>query len=191
MRAKYRVPIELTTTMKEEYVERAFKKYCEAVCQDSLALIADGIWCVIEEAHNEWREQEEIKRILHHSEECANWLNAGVRLELTGGAIWGVWAARFQKCFRSLNLPLNQTLDVAGFNSQMNWMEGISFSQPPLMNNIFLINRRRFVEDAMLSGKGSLFRYMLDQCTGEDQNFLYRQTRQIILANGGGAPIDW
>ena len=82
-------------------------------------------------------------------------------------------------------------MDVTGFGSQMDWMEEISFSQSPLMNSIFVINRRKFVEDKMLSGKGSLFRYMLDQHESGDQNFLYRQTRQIILANGGGAPIDW
>lgn len=189
--AKYRVPEKLSSTMHIMCIKRAGEHYEDMLQQDSLAKMADVIWDIINDAHEGWRKQDEIKRLIRGSEECANWLNAEARLALAGGPIWNVWVARFFEYYQSLDLPLNQTLDVTGFGSQMDWMEEISFSQSPLMNSIFVINRRKFVEDKMLSGKGSLFRYMLDQHESGDQNFLYRQTRQIILANGGGAPIDW
>lgn len=185
------IPTGLYMTMREEYIEQSYEKYEYLLKGESMPLIADGIWRILSEAHDDWLKQYEARRLIHHSEECANWLNAGVRLELAGPIIYNAWARKFQRRYSSLKLPLKKTLDVTGFDNQMAWMEEINFDQPPLMNSIFVTKRRLFVEDAMLSGKGSLFKYMLDQFQSEDQNFLYRQTRQIILANGGGAPIDW
>ena len=186
-----RVPEELCSTMTGKYIEPASRCHGNELQRDLLVEKVDAVWAIISDAHENWRMQPDTKQLLRHSEECANWLNAGACLELAGGAVWNVWVARFLRRFPSLDLPFDQTLDITGFSDQMDWMEEISFSHSPLMSSIFVTKRRKFVEDKMLSGKGSLFRYMLDQHESEDQNFLYRQTRQIILANGGGAPIDW
>ena len=185
------IPTRLWTSMRKEYLFEAFKCYETAITdQQSILLVADGIWCTLEEAHNAWRKQDGFKEMIN-SEECANSLNAAARLELAGPAVFNAWAKRFLGWFNDLDLPLDKTFETTGFERQMIQMEELDFGQPPLMNNIFVVNRRRFVEESMLSGKGALLEYMLEQYSSEDANFLFRQTRQIILANGDGAPIDW
>ena len=189
--AKTVIPAKLWKTMEGKYVTDALENYTAVLQnQSSLPLVADGIWCALEEAHNTWRTRPGFAELIG-SEEYANSLNAAARLELAGPVVYNIWAKKAQDCLEELGLPLNETVMTTGFEKQMIEMEELDFDQPPLMNNIFVINRRRFVDGTRISGKGALFEYMMERHPTTDINFLFRLTRQIILANGGGAPIEW
>lgn len=104
------------------------------------------------------------------------------------------------------------------FQSQLAWVGDVDCLIPVVFKDIFVRARRRFVENTGLVGKRDLYEYVmlpehdvLGVCelmrNGErsapavhahallyndwEGNVAFRLTRQIILANGGGAPIDW
>ncbi|MBR3322143.1 hypothetical protein IKG05_00670 [Candidatus Saccharibacteria bacterium] len=192
------IPVELEKTMTKGYVLRALDDYADVITGRPLSLVVDGLWCALADAHDTCRSQPGFK-LLINSENCANALNVGACLELAGPDVYDIWAKNACDIlakdssgqFADLNLLLDKTFETSGFEEQLAWMEELGLGQKPLMQNIFVTNRRRFVEDAMISGKGSLFEYMLKQYPRDDPNFLFRQARQIILANGGVAPIEW
>ena len=105
------------------------------------------------------------------------------------------------------------------FKSQLAWVDDIDCMVPAMFKDIFVRIRRRFVEGAGLIGKRDLYEYVMlpeydvmglcnaAKASSEgsaqaihvrsllyndwERNIAFRLTRQIILANGGGAPIDW
>ena len=105
------------------------------------------------------------------------------------------------------------------FKSQLAWVDDVNYMTPAMFKDIFVRIRRRFVEGAGLVGKRDLYEYVMlpehdvmglcnavrNNNGGNPQvihvrsllyndwegNIAFRLTRQIILANGGGAPIDW
>lgn len=230
------VPEVLLTTMRKEYIYNALKKsgyvhglppYTEignwdpADCANEVAAIpislqGDIAWCVIEEAHNHWRSQ---GAVLQHffDEDCFNYLNVFARLELAGPKVYNIWAYSFQKLFSKAGFTFGSAFDMNGYDAQMSKMEELNFGHSLLLSNAFVANRRRFVEESKIVGKGDLYRYVSEtsndvlgivysephigskriinqicrQLYYEDTSLPFCLTRQIILANGGDAPIDW
>ena len=188
------IPACLVTEMQKVNTEVIFDRYKPMIIgQPSLKLVADMIWCAINDAHNTVRNRQDFTEMIL-TEECANSLNIAAVLELAGPVTYNYYAKRFQEWVAQdddLEILFDSTFETTGFENQMMWMEEVDFSQPALMNNIFVVNRRRFVDDTKISGKGELFEYMLAQYVRTNIDLIFRLTRQIILANGGTSPIDW
>lgn len=211
---KPEIPEELYATMDERYVYEALRSsgfvpglglppyvkggYCNypdecvaTVKYMSLGVLADAIWCTLENAHERWLKENVTEEVML-AEASANCLNAfAPRFELVGAEVFNIWAKKFQQLFTPLGIPFDLGLGTSSFERVMLQMEEHNFRQPSLMNSIFVANRRRFAEDAKLADKGDVFRFLLDGHTGFDENFLFRQARQIIRANGDLAPIEW
>lgn len=227
----------LLATMRKEYVYNALrdsgyikelppyeeienwepKDHASEIATMPISLQGDIVWCAIEDAHNRWRKQEDV---LGHffSEECFNYLNVFTRLELAGPKVYNIWAYNFRRLFSQVGFSFNSTFEINGYEAQMSKMEEIFFGHSLLLSNAFVVNRRRFVEDSKIAGKGDLYNYVsemgndvlgivyqknphmgLDRVIRQICRELYHDdtslpfclTRQIILANGGTAPIDW
>ena len=125
----------------------------------STSIQGDLAWWVIESAHDHWRRQDEVTRHFF-DEECYNYLNVFARLELAGPRVYNVWAYSFQKVFGRAGFAFDSTFDVDSYSSQMNKMEELNFGHSLLLSNAFVVNRRRFVEDSKIVGKGDLYRYV-------------------------------
>ena len=121
------------------------------------------------------------------------------------------------KLFGTVWPDLDTPFDLDGYSAQMNYMEEINFSHSQFLSNVFIVNRRRFVEDAGIAGKGDLYRYITNtqndvlgiiyckktissqKVLAEVSNKMYhdangvpfRLARQIIRENGGTAPVEW
>lgn len=212
-----------------KYDEESFyfsEKCVHEVAHMPLSLQSDIIWTVIADAHNEWRSQPEIIKMIL-DEDCSNCLNVFLESELAGPEIFEIWANKFINRFNLAGFDFGQTLEINGYDNQKSWMHDICFMLPEVMREIFLVNRRRFVEvedpdaagRAPIVGKRDLYEYLtntrhdvLGVCSwredGQEISIIkgtirralyqdsnmgldFRLTRQTILANGGGAPIEW
>ncbi len=177
------------------YVEGSFYYPDECVValkEVPLGLIADALWCAMEDGHERWLDKSAV-RALMYTEECANCLNVFAKdFAMVGAEFYNIQAKRAQRMFLPLGISFYQSLNTTGFEHIMTQLEDHDFSQTPLMNSIFAVNRRAFAENAKIAGKGDLFRYLLARYGGiEDENYLFRQAGQIIRANGGLAPVEW
>lgn len=112
------------------------------------------------------------------------------------------------------------TPSKAEFTSQISWMSDVDCFARPMFKDIFVRMRRRLVESTSIVGKRDLYEYVTEQKNdvlglaplpedtqkqlslkayvrhllyydNPETNIAFRLTRQIILANGGGSPIDW
>ena len=203
------------------YGEEFSDKLREEIERIPLEIQRDIVWCVLADAHEKWRSQPEIIRMILN-EECSNCLNAFLKLELAGPDVFMIWARKLKHLFEPVGFQFKSEMGLVGYDTQMSWMFEIDFTFSGMLREVYLTNRRRFVEDTNMAGtsllgKRDLYEYVtstrhdvLNACSWrEDANQLlrgsvrhalysddetslaFRLTRQIILANGGGAPIDW
>lgn len=233
------IPRVLRDTIKEKYIYEALRN--SGFLTTKLAEYIDGIRCetasitkeldylpakvradiawvgALEAAHNTWRSQTAVRELML-DEACANCLFAFTRLELAGPRMFNIWAGYFFKLFSSVWPDLDSPFELEGYSQQMNQMEEINFSHSQFLSNTFIVNRRRFAEEASIAGKGDLYRFIsnshndilgtvcdttndvearkiISKINGKmyrDENgFAYRLTRQIIQENGGVAPVEW
>ena len=165
------------------YVEDSywFPKECTLEVQKiPLALQADIIWCALEDAHNNWRSQLETKELLL-TEECSVCLNAFTRLELAGPVVYNIWAGHFYRLFNRVGFMFEHKLDVSEYEAQMTQMEELDFGRPPLLDSIFVINRRRFIQGQRIADYGDLLGYV-----SEMQNDVFNVVRGPVKCPSAG-----
>lgn len=144
------------------YVEGSywFPEECvEEVRRIPLSLQADIIWCVLEEAHERCRSQHVVMESLL-TEECFTCLNVFAPLPLAGPKVYNVGAKHFRRLFGRAGFALDEKLDTSEFGQQMTQMEELEFGQPPLLDSVFVINRRRFVQEKGIVDYGDLLGYV-------------------------------
>ena len=175
-------------------------------------------WSAIENAHDFWRMRAETMDMFLN-EDYANYLNVFARLELAGPAVFNVWAKHFREMFEE-GFPFDLYFDKDGYNSQLEEMETFTPEHSPFLCNIFVVKRRKYAENEKIADKGDLYRHVSDMkndvlgvvrgvghlgtsdkvVANEISRRMYydprgslsfRLARQIILANGGVAPINW
>ena len=175
----------------------------------------DTLWKAICSAHDLWRSQvgtlESAKK-----DEYSIVLNAFVRIELAGPLVFDIWADQFMCVMGFYTLvdnlartELHKSLPIIGKE------DSPEAKREKYLHQLFIEKRRSFIERNQIAGKGDLYRYVSsagNQMFGErtklcpaaarlaielstavhtDTSLSFRLARQIIVANGGGSPIDW
>ena len=123
------------------------------------SLQADVIWCALEDAHNNWRSQLATMELLL-AEESSVCLNVFTRLELAGPVVYNIWAGHFYRLFSRAGFRFEHKLDMSEYGAQMARMEELEFGRPVLLDSIFVINRRRFIQGQEIADYGDLLGYV-------------------------------
>lgn len=170
-------------------------------------------------AHERWRQCYETVSLLI-SDKCQGCLNVFAPSQLAGPRIYGVWARKFERMLKPAGFDFNQAVDLPGYGSQLNWMDQFDCTLQKFFKMGFLVARRKYAEENGLFDVGDLYRFnlaprndVMKLCShiflggahnmgavgvafgslyyDHQDGLAYPYTRQMILENGGGAPLTW
>lgn len=174
---------------------------------------------MLETAHYLWRVSPKAIRLVL-DDRVSDHLNVFCRMELAGLETALIWGRHFERLLQKAEINSEGPDTNEKFGPQMAWLEENDCMFPVPLAMAYFRKRREFAEQEKLVGKRDLYNYVRHpenkiygfdlEITDDDpslklerrnihralyndvsENMVFRLTRQIISANGGGSPIDW
>ena len=174
---------------------------------------------IISVAHYIWRTSPTALKLVL-DDRVRGHLNVFTRMELAGLKPFIRWGGLVVSLFEPIGVNFNHACFTSDFGPQLKWLNEVDFLFPEALAVFYFRKRREFMEINGIVGKRDLYEYVrlpesevfgfgkmvkdedssltlerqnINQAMYGDisENMVFRTTRDIVSANGGGSPIDW